>query len=204
MKYTKITEQNIGLIYRRLIKFFERNEYVSSQTNWGSLPKLKNKLGLKPFKEIPNAKAIEVSNKSYLSLKNDEIDIILNNEIINASISIVNKNFMDWVQVGDWIKIDSKEMKLKATKFLADNESQKYLTTFKCANESDYNAYIQDMLFWHHASADWEENMSDEIFEEGVKRKLEENDKRLSFGVEQLDEIAKEGIKVEDVTKIIL
>lgn len=185
MKYTKITEQNICLIYQRFVKFFERNEYVSVQTDWGSLPKLKNRLGIKPFKEIPNAKVIEVSNKSYLFYDNTSkgIDIHLFLNGTDSSIDIIEENFVKSINVGDLIKIDSKEIKLKARNIVGVEENKKYLTTFKCSNENDYNIYVQDMLFWYHASADsdWEEIMSDEIFEEGVKRKLEENEKYNNY-----------------------
>lgn len=203
-KYTKITEQNICLIYQRFVKFFERNKYVSEQTDWGSLPKLKNRLGIKPFKEIPNAKAIEASNKSYLFYDNTSkgIDIHLFLNANDSSIDIIEESFVKSINVGDLIKIDSKEIKLKSRNIMGVEENKKYLTIFKCSNESDYNAYVEDMLFWEHASADWQDDICDEIFQESLKRKIEENDNRVCLGIKELDDIAKQGFKIEDVTKL--
>lgn len=164
MKYTTVTKQNMPLILHRINQFLQRNEVVSSYSDWGRYPKEMNKLGAKNELRL---KFVERTLTSYILKSKYSIRLDLSYGIVihvhsDCAISITLK---------DKVKIYSNRIVIKGWCIALEKSYTSYFMPSteieKAIDQHDFEEAMAQQ-YWDDYNMEFLENEMNEELEENI------------------------------------
>lgn len=152
-KFTTVTKSNIHLIAKRLNDYLQRHETVECQGDWGKIPKMCNRLGLK---DNLGGKHIEKTCVYYKNINNTEIEVdtMFGKTFIRIS---TGSHSASLIYVGDKVKIAPYNVFTRTWDTIL---KKTLLSTWKpCQDRQkamDYHYEMEDDYLMYESSLDYE------------------------------------------------